>query len=314
MYIEGSTIDDIINKLYSKIRDEGQPVINQKGSNKEVLGVYIKLTNPLSRISLSHTRGLPISPLGELLWYLSGSNQLKFIKYYLKTYGKYSDDSHTLYGAYGKRLFNKDGEINQVELVINKLKENPSTRQAVMQIYDARDLSVNSKDIPCTCTLQFVIRENRLHLFTTMRSNDAFVGFVHDVFAFTMIQEIIARILNVELGYYNHFVSSMHLYDNNNCKIEEYLGEGFQSHKLSMDPMPHINIRKDIKKVLKWEEEIREGILHHLDDLEIDDYWKDILILLKIFSIKNDNEEVIRLSKNIKSNIFKLLIEEKYKC
>jgi|AGTN01.2.fsa_nt_gi Thymidylate synthase len=213
MYIEGLTMDDILNKLYKVIQDEGKPVENGKGPNKEILGVYIRLLNPLSRMSRSFTRGLPISPLGELLWYLSGSDELNFIKYYLAGYHEFSDDGVTLYGAYGKRLFRKDEKINQIQFIVEKLRESPSTRQAVIQIYDAQDLMVTSKDIPCTCTLQFIIRENKLHLFTTMRSNDAFKGFVHDAFSFTMIQEIIARMLDIELGNYNHFVASMHLYD-----------------------------------------------------------------------------------------------------
>src|SRR5690554_2929438 len=118
MYIEGVAMDDILNKLYKLIQVEGKPVDNGKGTNKEILGVYIRLLNPLSRVSRSFTRGLPISPLGELFWYLSGSDQLEFIKYYLNDYQNFSDDGKTLYGAYGKRLFHKNEKINQIDFIV----------------------------------------------------------------------------------------------------------------------------------------------------------------------------------------------------
>ena len=63
-----------------------------------------------------------------------------------------------------------------------------------LQIFDAKDLlNFQHKDIPCTVSLQFLIRENKLHLFVNMRSNDVFLGLPHDIFCFTMIQEIIAN-------------------------------------------------------------------------------------------------------------------------
>ena len=89
-------------------------------------------------------------------------------------YSEFSDDGTTVYGGYGPRLFNMHSKYNQIDTVINLLKEKPTTRRAVIQIYDAKDLEVKLKDIPCTCTLQFEIREGKLNLFTYMRSNDAF--------------------------------------------------------------------------------------------------------------------------------------------
>ena len=60
--------------------------------------------------------------------------------------------------------------------------------------------------------MQFIVRCEELHLFVCMRSNDAFMGLPHDVFAFTMLQELVARLIGCELGHYHHFVSSLHLY------------------------------------------------------------------------------------------------------
>jgi thymidylate synthase len=48
--------------------------------------------------------------------------------------------------------------------------------------------------------MQFIVRREELHLFVCMRSNDAFMGLPHDVFAFTMLQELVARLIGCELG------------------------------------------------------------------------------------------------------------------
>ena len=61
-----------------------------------------------------------------------------------------------------------------------------------------------------------------------MRSNDAFKGLPHDVFCFTMLQEIFARTLGVHVGVYKHAVGSLHLYDKDRQKANQYLKEGIK--------------------------------------------------------------------------------------
>jgi thymidylate synthase len=97
--------------------------------------------------------------------------------------------------------------------LISLLQKRPASRRAALQIYDARDLAQEHKDVPCTCTLQFFVRDGRLEMATYMRSNDAYLGLPHDVFAFTMLQELVARSLGVEVGVYRHMVGSLHLYE-----------------------------------------------------------------------------------------------------
>src|SRR5450759_4353018 len=118
--------------------------------------------------------------------------------------------------------------IRQIDNVINLLKKKSESRQAVIQLFDASDIVEVHKDIPCTCTLQFLIRQRRLNMITNMRSNDAFLGLPHDIFAFTMLQEIIARTLGVEMGTYKHAVGSLHLYDKNRNSAQQFLDEGWQ--------------------------------------------------------------------------------------
>jgi len=313
MYIEGETLDDLMNELLEqllKLPFENKP---SKGLNSEIFGVLLKLNNPRARISKTETKGKPFSALGELFWYLSKDNRLEFIAYYIKKYDDFSDDGISIHGGYGPRLYNMHGKFNQIERIIDLLKENPSSRKAVIQLFDASDLEKKYKDIPCTCTLQFVIRKNKLNMFTTMRSNDAFWGLPHDIFCFTMLQEIIATSLNVDLGVYSHAVGSMHLYKDHEISAQNYLNEGFQSTNLQMPSMPKGNPWNNIAVIRKIEEKIRLNDEVNISDYNLDNYWSDIAYLLMTFSLfKNENNEGVKsIIKNINDPIYKSYIEEK---
>ena len=323
MYIEENSLDDIVRALLIKITEDGTKQKNSKGENKEILGVYVKLTNPINRVSLSFEKNIFISPLGEFFWYMSGSNNLDFIKYYIPKYKDFSNDNMTLNGAYGARLFD-NGNISesQVHKIVKLLKSKNSTRQAVIQIFDKKDLDIEGNlDIPCTCTLQFFIRNNKLILFVTMRSNDVFIGLPHDIFCFTMLQEMIAKELKKEIGDYNHFISSCHFYEDDEIKINQYLKEGLQSSKQQMDSMPNSTSFKTFEIVQKAESDIRNGVNINIELLELDFYWKDLLYILKIFSlrlkfIKNKKQfrnEVPIVLKMIENENYKSYLTERYK-
>lgn len=313
MFIEEQTLDDLMYKVFEELINV--PINNNatKGKNSEIFGALLKLKNPLARISRSETKGKPFSPLGELLWYLSGTDNLEFIQFYLGDYSQYSDNNETIHGAYGPRLFKMHGTFNQLEKIVDLLKEKPSTRRAVIQLFDASDLKISYNDIPCTCFLQFAIRDCKLNLFVSMRSNDAFKGLPHDIFCFTMIQEIVARILNVEIGEYFHSVSSLHLYEENIVKAKKYIEEGYQSSKFQMPVMPQANICKNIEKVIEIEKKIRNDVNYNIEDINIEPYWYDIIKLLKIHSLyKNGKiEKIEEIRDKMSSKIYIDFINKK---
>lgn len=281
MYITARTLDDLLHDVLSKLAKSKNTINPTRGKATEIPTVLLQIRNPRARHSLSETKGRLSSCLGELLWYLAGSKDLKFIAYYLSHYRDESDDGRTVYGAYGPRLFSMRG-INQIENVLKLLRKNPYTRRAVIQLFDATDISSNHKEIPCTCTLQFLIRRRRLYMFTNMRSNDAFWGLPHDAFAFTMLQEIMARTLGIELGTYDHAVGSLHLYERHRKNAEQYLKEGWQS-TAPMPPMPVGNPWRSIRKVLNAERLIRGNRKVSIDRLRLDPYWADLVRLLQIY-------------------------------
>lgn len=297
--------------VIEEIKSDGNWIMPSKGRCKEITGVMIEIENPRARLSRTETRGKPFSCLGELCWYLAKSNNLNFISYYIKKYRE-SADGNVIYGAYGPRLFNWKG-INQVFEVISILKQKPHSRKAVIQLFDATDYIGQHNDIPCTCTLQFMIRNTKLNMITYMRSNDVFLGLPHDVFCFTMIQEIIARSLSVELGYYKHSVGSIHLYEENEGEASQFLGEGWQSTEMAMPPMPVGDQWPAIQAFLEAEEGLRTKGDIVIDLLDLEPYWADLIRLLQIFRYWKDNNkgEIIDLRNRMSSNIYNSFINSK---
>lgn len=323
MFLTRDTFDDLLREALPAIIKHGEPIISSRGSSQELCGVLLELRDPLTRVSRSEQRGKIFSGLGELLWYLSGSNKLEQIKYYISKYEKESIDKITLPGAYGPRMCG-DGIHAQLENIVKLLAVKPTSRRAVVQLYDAKDLAsttsaaLNKKksaEVPCTCTLQFFVRGQKLNLMTTMRSNDAVLGLPHDVFSFTMIQEIVARRLDLQLGVYKHAVGSLHIYDEHKPLVDQYLEEGWQR-KQSMPPMPRENISIEIERLQRAEQAIRLGQGSSALDEFHKGYWKDLGLLLAAFHASKGSsatafQEIEEIKKQLSDSFFALPLTDR---
>lgn len=158
----------------------------------------------------------------ELLWYLTGRNDVEFISKYASLWGRISDDGKTNNSAYGYILQRKHG-FNQIEKMIELLKADPHSRRAVMNINVPNENVIETKDEMCTICLQFMIRDNKLNCTAVMRSNDCITGTVYDVTYFTLLQKYIADALGIDYGEYVHIAISMHLYERHYKKASEII-------------------------------------------------------------------------------------------
>jgi thymidylate synthase len=297
MEIIAETLDDALLRLYPELLSGKSKVVASRGENTEILGVLIEIERARARLSRSETRGRSFSSLGELLWYLTRDNRLDFIERYIPRYRKESEDGgNAVYGGYGPRLF-RQRDNDQIKNVISLLQNHPSSRRAVIQIFNAEDIAVGHSEIPCTTTLQFFVREKFVHLIAVMRSNDAYLGLPHDVFCFTMLQEIVARTLGYEMGPYRHFVGSMHLYDEHRVDAQRLVDEGYQA-RIEMPPMPVGDPWSSIDIVLEAERRIRAGDLFDANLPGLNPYWSDIIRLLQIF-FSDDKEYIEALQGNM---------------
>lgn len=310
-FFSGRTLDDVMRSVVEEILKRGETITPSKGKCAEITGILIEISDPRSRLSRTETRGRLFSCLGELCWYLAGSNDVEFISYYIPKYRNYAEGDQ-LFGGYGPRLFDWGG-INQLSNIIKLLAANPVSRKAVVQLFDRGDIVDQHQDVSCTCTLQFMIRQNSLHMITSMRSNDVFLGFPHDVFCFTMLQEIVARSLNVALGTYKHAVGSFHLYNKDADDANQFLEEGWQSTLMPMPDMPLGDPQTGIASLLELESAIRIGKKLDASQVDsLDSYWADLVRILQMFRSKKDDdlENIRSLREKMSCSIYQTFIDK----
>jgi len=317
MYIPAQTLDDLLRRVFEKLLKSKNHIRPTRGSLVEETGVLLKLGDPRARISRSQTKGTIFSCLGELLWYLSGTNNADFIGYYLQRYQNDAEKGK-IWGGYGPRLFNWNG-TNQLQNVVNLLRSNRVSRRAVIQLFDAHDIATSNrskkrhKDVPCTCTLQCMIRKGKLEMHANMRSNDAYFGLPHDTFAFTMLQEILARELSVEPGIYKHCVGSLHLYEEHFEGAQRFLEEGWQS-SVPMPAMPQGNPWPSVNVLLKAEKAFRTGrAVKDTTIATVNPYWQDLIRLLQVFRcVKTKNPaEIPKIKRSMSSKVFYTYIQRR---
>lgn len=308
MHITGDSLDDLLSKVLARLLKSRLSICPSKGSAREIVAAMLSLKEPRARFSRTESRATLFSCLGELLWYLSGTNELSFIEYYIPKYRQWSDDGTSLNGAYGPRIFSPHGS-SQFQTIADIIRTKRDSRQAVIQVLSGSDLERQTKDVPCTCTLQFMKRGGKLHMLTSMRSNDAFIGLPHDVFAFTMIQEIMARTVSCELGTYHHVVGSLHLYRSDEERAKQYLGEGVQA-RVAMPPMPPGDPWQAINWLQGMEARYRSGVRDPIAADDVDPYWTDLARLLRIKALLDDGNRrgVVNEKHNMKSQVYSTFI------
>jgi thymidylate synthase len=188
---------------------------------KEIINYSIVLNNPRNRVITFKERKTSLKYLlGEFIWYLSGSSSVNDINMYSKFWEAIAKDDGTVNSNYGTRIFGHTSlyPFNQWEKVKELLRKDSDSRQAIIRINHADDYTYENKDVPCTLSLQFFIRNNKLDLIVNMRSNDIWRGYCNDQFQFTMLQEMMMLELrnfypSLELGTYYHNAASMHIYE-----------------------------------------------------------------------------------------------------
>lgn len=275
------------------------------GVSGEVVGFAAELQYPLNNVVLNPVRKFSLYyACAEVLWYLSGLREISMIQYYAPQYERFSEDG-VAYGAYGYRWANNPGFLQesastdsygmgQLQAVVEMLAEKPDSRQAVITMWDSGDLIHadlgDHKDLPCTLALQFLVRSGRLHMIATMRSNDVWLGLPYDVFAFTTLQALIARELQLDVGTYHHQAGSEHLYSRNRDKAKEAIlfGDYAESYpgmvRMSQRRASTPSIFQQVQTALSIELSARhnqwtdENIMHNLKAAELDPILHDLVL------------------------------------
>ncbi len=289
MHVVADSFNDAYNKLALGLRDEPEFEAAPRGMKvKETLAASFKIKNPRHRMIFNKARRFkPQYTIAETLWYLSGNNSTEWIGKYAPFWLHISDDGKTANSAYGARIFKPNntiagGRFSQWDWIKDELTRDPDSRRAVIHIKSPADSLDAKLDVPCTLTLQFLIRDHKLHMIVNMRSSDLILGIANDVPAFTLFQELLALELGVGLGDYNHTSGSLHVYEKHwgmldkLCDPKSLLSSAADTEIFGPQPaMPSV----PPIGTLMWYETKLAGIdtIAELNDLltnlKIDEYW-----------------------------------------
>jgi thymidylate synthase len=287
---------------------------------RESLGVSFRILNARNRLPYVPERKFSVGyVIAELLWYLSGNNSTEWIANYSSFWRKISDDGETANSAYGARIFRpysriaelygdptvtpladnsspKSDDWTQWKWLVEELVSDNDSRRAVIHIRSPWDARYATKDVPCTLTLQFFLRDDRVHQVASMRSSDLILGIAYDIPAFTVFQELLAIELAERLhrpigvGTYTHISGSLHIYDRNFDLVERILennkafldGSWVRDTSINVPAMPHMPGGPPIKELMHVEAVCRGSDLVDLPNVkpEIervlqDPYWRD---------------------------------------
>lgn len=207
---------DTVAQLFTgavTLAKSGEKISPRGMATREVLDLTMRLTQPRARLLYAPPARIvnPAFAVAETVWHLSGSDA-PWIFDYNGRLQQYADDG-ILRGAYGPRMRNWGGEVDQLHRVVEILKDDPDSRRATIQLYDPARDTAGHKDVPCTLGFRFHLRAGRLHMSTTMRGQDVWIGMPYDLFFFTTLHELVIGWLDVDLGEYHHHVDSLHIYE-----------------------------------------------------------------------------------------------------
>lgn len=281
---EFQSLDDLLNATYCDILENGVVISDSKrGPNIEIIQFAATLLNPRVRTSISLDRKLVQSKFGEFAWYLSKDEDKDFVKPYIAAYDKEENQNNKILGAYGSKIFGSiEGRKSQFETVIEQIEKRGTTKQAYIAISDSEDYKFRAEKFhspPCTIGLHFYVRNEKLSLTVYMRSNDAYLGLPHDLFCFSMLQELVSLRTNTALGVYTHCATSMHVYETHQQKIKDYLNEGLHE-PIEMPSMVDSSDEMLDLVSKEFDPKIEKSNLQLLND-----YWSDY----SLFSLKHHN-------------------------
>lgn len=207
-YISGDNGDTVWLALLRRLIYDGSVLSPRGKPTLEISPMMLTITRPGQAVITVAQRRLNYAFMtAEAMWMLAGRDDVEFLARYNSKMRQFSDDGTTLFGAYGPWV------VKQLPYVLGKLRADPDTRQAVLTIWQQSPPA--TKDVPCTISMQFLIRDFSLHCLVTMRSSDAWLGLPYDIYSFTRIQGAVAGELKLEPGTFTMFLGSSHLYQEN---------------------------------------------------------------------------------------------------
>jgi len=208
------------------------------------------------------------SLLYEVLWYLSGEKHIRNLRQHTKIWDAWADENGNLETAYGYywRHFpsaqkDENGnwhvtEFDQIKYVIDELKANPYSRRLVVTAWEPGN-ATKSKLPPCHYSFAFNVNDGKLNCHLTQRSGDIALGIPFNLAAYSLLTQIIAQEVGLQLGSFAHTIIDAHIYvAEKGSEMEKYDHlEGLKEQlKRKPLPLPQLKIAKKPIDELNFED------------------------------------------------------------
>jgi len=195
----------------------------------------------------------------ELLWFLAGDTNVKYLQDNgVRIWNEWADEAGELGPVYGKQWrswASPNGEtIDQIQQVIDTLKNNPDSRRIIVNAWNVADLPAMALS-PCHAMFQFYVADGKLSCQLYQRSADCFLGVPFNVASYALLTMMIAQVCDLGLGDFVHTFGDAHLYTNH---LEQ------TKLQLSRTPraLPKMKINPEVKSIFDFK----------FEDFELVDY------------------------------------------
>lgn len=200
---------------------------------------------PLLTTKKLHTKSI----IHELLWFLQGSTNIKYLKDNgVSIWDEWADENGNLGPVYGYQWRSwptpDGGHIDQITQVINMIQKNPDSRRLIVSAWNVADIN-SMKLPPCHAFFQFYVANGALSCQLYQRSADIFLGVPFNIASYALLTMMMAQVCGLKAGEFVHTLGDAHIYTNH---IE-------QSHlQLSRDirPLPTLKINPEVKSIFDF--------------------------------------------------------------
>jgi thymidylate synthase len=169
---------------------------------------------PLLTTKKLHTRSI----IAELLWFIQGSTNIKWLQEQRVTiWDEWADADGELGPIYGYQWRSwptpGGGHIDQLAGVINSIKTVPDSRRHIVSAWNVADLADMALP-PCHAIFQFYVAQGRLSCQLYQRSADIFLGVPFNIASYALLTHMVAQVCDLEVGDFVHTLGDAHLYLN----------------------------------------------------------------------------------------------------
>ena len=194
----------------------------------------------------------------ELLWFLSGSTNIGYLKEHgVSIWDEWADENGDLGPVYGHQWRSwptpDGGSIDQISKLIETIKHNPDSRRMLVSAWNVAE--VDSMALPpCHCLFQFYAAEGKLSCQLYQRSADTFLGVPFNIASYALLTMMIAQVCGLEPGDFIHTTGDTHLYLN-------HLEQAALQLSREPRPLPRMVINPEVKDIFsfKYEDFTLEG-------------------------------------------------------